>query len=345
MNVYLRAARDAVATVGAAYIPFSLLRLIAYPEFDIYFVGPVEQYLGVIAVWLFLVLFTFYNLPSEQAEGASDITRSDAEEVSEKGNVLFLILIAVVLFGALSYAVTSSMRTGSSTTEKEQAKLDQAVMDSYMAGINVARMRLEMAGCSSIDYTAPADQGAGDKSCHIFHPDGGGVSFQDLGLDSCALQGIDLADLTNPGDGCGNIVYAGVSGGNRLYTTAADQGQFSWNNGTSNWTVTGATSTSDGLANTNTLVALADAGAPYNAANACRALGAEWYLPAQAELNVLYTNRAAIGGFNLSGSFPAGWYWSSSEHSDAGARNQSFSDGSQTGNTKYYDFSVRCVRR
>jgi hypothetical protein len=36
MSVYLRAARDAVATVGAAYIPFGLVRVIAYPEFDIY---------------------------------------------------------------------------------------------------------------------------------------------------------------------------------------------------------------------------------------------------------------------------------------------------------------------
>ena len=263
---------------------------------------------------------------------------------TNRGNVLFLILIAVALFGALTYAVTNSMRTGSSTTEKEQAKLDQAVMDNYMAGINVGKMRLEMAGCSSIDYTAPADQGAGDKSCHLFHPDGGGVSYQDLGLDSCALQGIDITALAIGESACG-VVYAGTSGGNRLYTTAADQGQFSWNNGTSNWTVTGATSTSDGLTNTNTLVALADAGAPYNAANACRSLGADWYLPSQAELNVLYTNRAAIGGFNHSGSIWAGYYWSSSENSSSFARCQRFSDGSQTNHNKLNGLSVRCVRR
>jgi hypothetical protein len=263
---------------------------------------------------------------------------------TNRGNVLFLILIAVVLFGALSYAVTSSMRTGSSTTEKEQAKLDQAVMDNYMAAINVGKMRLEMAGCTSIDYTAPADQGAGDKSCHIFHPDGGGVSYQDLGLDSCALQGIDITALAIGESACG-VVYAGTSGGTRLYTTAADQGQFTWNNGTGNYTVTGATSTSDGLANTNTLVALADAGAPYNAANACRSLGADWYLPSQGELNVLYTNRAAIGGFNLSGSFPAGRYWSSSESTNGYARAQRFSDGTQGFNVKNDGLSVRCVRR
>jgi hypothetical protein len=150
----------------------------------------------------------------------------------------------------------------------------------------------------------------------------------------------------SPGAVCGyGSVYAGALGGNHLITTAADQGLFSWNNGTSNWTVTGTTSTSDGLANTNTLVALADAGAPYNAANACRALGSEWYLPSRDELNVLYTNRAAIGGFNESGSHPAGWYWSSSETNHACPWAQRFSDGLQSYCYKNYGLSVRCVRR
>jgi hypothetical protein len=31
------------------------------------------------------------------------------------------------------------------------------------------------------------------------------------------------------------------------------------------------------------------------------------------ELNVLSNNRAAIGGFDESGSVPVGWYWSSTE--------------------------------
>lgn len=338
MNVYLRAARDAVATVGAAYIPFSLVRLIAYPDLDIYFVGPVEEFLGVIGVGLFALLAGGYGLADiREKKGRGRFAVSVANSGPEKGNVLFLILIAVVLFGALSYAVTSSMRTGSSTTEKEQAKLDQAVMDNFMSAINVGRMRLEMAGCSSIDYTAPADQGAGDKSCHIFHPDGGGVSYQDLGLDSCALQGIELSDLAI-GEGCGNIVYAGMSGGNRLYTTASDQGQFTWGPDV----VTGATSTSDGLSNTNVLLGLAGS---YPAAEACRGLGAEWYLPSKDELNVLYTNRATIGGFNLSGSFPAGWYWSSSENHFNAARIQRFSDGNQSTSYKSNGLSVRCVRR
>jgi len=39
----------------------------------------------------------------------------------------------------------------------------------------------------------------------------------------------------------------------------------------------------------------------------------DWRMPSKSELNVLFNNRAAIGGFDVSGSDPAGWYWSSSQ--------------------------------
>lgn len=267
---------------------------------------------------------------------------------SEKGNVLFMLLIAIALFAALSYAVTSSTRVNETTTASEEAQLDQAVMDSYTACLNSGRITLRiMHDCTTINYDPPADWGVGLKSCHMFHPEGAGCIYQDLGLDQCDLEGKELTDL-EIGEACGSVVYAGESGGNRIYTTAADQGQFSWNNGTSNWTTTGATSNSDGLVNTNTLVGLSDAGAPYAAAGACRALGTDWYLPARDELDLLYTNKdegVLSGSFNESGSFPAGWYWSSSEYNNVDARDQRFSDGYQSYYSKNDGLSVRCVRR
>jgi hypothetical protein len=70
----------------------------------------------------------------------------------------------------------------------------------------------------------------------------------------------------------------------------------------------------------------------------------DWRIPTKAELNVLFNNRAAIGGFDISGSYPAGWYWSASPNLKWGAWDQRFSDGYQSPNNKNNHSSVRCVR-
>jgi len=70
----------------------------------------------------------------------------------------------------------------------------------------------------------------------------------------------------------------------------------------------------------------------------------DWRAPTKAELNVLFNNRAAIGGFNLTGSYPAGWYWSASQTYGWGAWGQRFSGGSQDNGNKGNHSSVRCVR-
>ena len=70
----------------------------------------------------------------------------------------------------------------------------------------------------------------------------------------------------------------------------------------------------------------------------------DWRLPTKAEMNVLFNNRAAIGGFNVSGSYPAGWYWSASPGYIWGAWGQRFSDGYQYYTFKDNHSAVRCVR-
>jgi hypothetical protein len=55
----------------------------------------------------------------------------------------------------------------------------------------------------------------------------------------------------------------------------------------------------------------------------------DWHVPTKAELNVLFNNRAAIGGFNVTGSAPAGGNWSASPSLEWGAWGQGFSDGCQ----------------
>jgi hypothetical protein len=69
----------------------------------------------------------------------------------------------------------------------------------------------------------------------------------------------------------------------------------------------------------------------------------DWRVPTENELNLLFQNRHAIGGFNTSGSAPAGWYWSSSQ-GDGDAWVQRFSDGRQNVNPQSIVASLRCVR-
>jgi hypothetical protein len=70
----------------------------------------------------------------------------------------------------------------------------------------------------------------------------------------------------------------------------------------------------------------------------------DWHLPTKNELNVLFNNRAAIGGFNVTGSDPAGWYWSAAPYGNWVAWGQRFSDGLQYYNYKDVHSSVRMVR-
>lgn len=162
----------------------------------------------------------------------------------------------------------------------------------------------------------------------------------------------------SPGTVCADgSIYAGISpdGNIPMFTTPADAGQFAWNdaNSTGN-TTTGQTSFVTGQANTSALIGLDSNSAvggiqPHRAAQHCANLSAhghdDWYLPSQNELNVLRLNSAAIGGFDLSGSNPAGWYWTSSEGTQTIARNQRFSDGTTGSTFKYTGMSVRCVRK
>ena len=70
----------------------------------------------------------------------------------------------------------------------------------------------------------------------------------------------------------------------------------------------------------------------------------DWHVPTKGELNVLFQNRAAIGGFNTSALRPAGWYWSSSPFIYGFGWAQRFSDGHQSNYFRLIDSSLRCVR-
>lgn len=69
---------------------------------------------------------------------------------SQRGNILFLILLAVILFAALSYAVTSSMRGGGNNAAKESAQTEASHILNYFTQIDTAVQRMMMTGGSGI---------------------------------------------------------------------------------------------------------------------------------------------------------------------------------------------------
>jgi hypothetical protein len=70
----------------------------------------------------------------------------------------------------------------------------------------------------------------------------------------------------------------------------------------------------------------------------------DWRVPTKDELNVLFNNRAAIGGFNVVNDEIACWYWSSSQYGRWNAWNQRFSNGDQDFTNKGNHASARFVR-
>jgi len=99
---------------------------------------------------------------------------------SEAGNVLFLILIAVALFAALSYAVTQSTRSGGGSADRETSILNSASMTQYPASLRTSLVRMVLAGTNvtEIKFNSPANFPSVDEDELVFHPRGGGAVYQ-----------------------------------------------------------------------------------------------------------------------------------------------------------------------
>lgn len=98
----------------------------------------------------------------------------------EEGNVLFLILIAVALFAALSYAVTSSSRSGSGDAGSETNLVNSAQLTQYPASIRTAIVRMIVGGTavSSLNFNQPSDfSNLESTAVGVFHPSGGGATY------------------------------------------------------------------------------------------------------------------------------------------------------------------------
>jgi hypothetical protein len=171
----------------------------------------------------------------------------------------------------------------------------------------------------------------------------------------CSLQ--KFHRRTNGGVPTGKIIgmesvpdgggfYLGFAGDGTSYMYVAPKStevQKAWGSyGTTRSTV----STTNGLANTNTLYAFGSAAHP--AAYYCKNLTTggynTWYLPAKNELNTLYSNKSATP-FATANSFVGSSYLSSTEDDGYAVWRLNFGGGGQYIGSRTASFYVRAVRR
>ncbi len=109
----------------------------------------------------------------------------------QSGNVLFLILIAVALFAALSYAITSSTRGGGNNISSEKAKSQASAILSFASTLQSAMTRMRISnGCGDNEYdfsnniyksvanaalNTSNSNAPSSGACDLFSPSGGGV--------------------------------------------------------------------------------------------------------------------------------------------------------------------------
>jgi hypothetical protein len=138
----------------------------------------------------------------------------------------------------------------------------------------------------------------------------------------------------------GDIGYnANVQHG--LIAVTEDQSlDYAWSNITS--IQIGTTHVEIGTGQTNTTAIVGQSGCNSGAAKICNDLEeggyTDWFLPSKDELNALYLNQVAFGGFAV------GYCWSSSESSATTAGYQIFPSGVQGDGSKLSNFRVRAVR-
>ena len=171
-----------------------------------------------------------------------------------------------------------------------------------------------------------------DENCNGMSDDVCSVSIS-IGAD---YRGGKIAYILQPVD---PGYDAGVAHG--LIAAPSDQDIYPQWWGCSGTAISGADGTALGTGNQNTIDIMAGCATIKIVARMCADLDlggySDWYLPSKDELDKLFINRVAIGGFN-------GVYWSSSEYDDFFVWIQDFGNSGQGFGGKEDLFYVRAVR-
>jgi hypothetical protein len=103
----------------------------------------------------------------------------------QKGNVLFLILIAVALFAALSYAISQTMRQGSGGVSEEKNRVESVYIHQFPTSVRQAIVRVKLSHeltNTDISFAHPGTVAYGvfgtAPEKEVFHPQGGAIPYQ-----------------------------------------------------------------------------------------------------------------------------------------------------------------------
>ena len=109
-------------------------------------------------------------------------------DADQRGNALWLLLIAIVLIGAVTMVLS---RSGSSVEQSggfEQARVKAAQIMRYAKGMETAVQQLQSNGCSENDISFENDvvadlkntNNADNESCFVFSVKGAGLTWQNF---------------------------------------------------------------------------------------------------------------------------------------------------------------------
>ncbi len=141
----------------------------------------------------------------------------------ERGNVLFLILIAVALFAALSYAVTQSTRSGGGDASSEKSLVSSAALTQYPASLKTAIIRMSVSNgidVSTLLFDTPSTFSALDTEAEqkaaVFYPTGGGATYTKAPKDVVTTGGDWVFNGNN------SVFNIGTTSGTAPTTNTAD---------------------------------------------------------------------------------------------------------------------------
>jgi len=120
-------------------------------------------------------------LPDPRRAG---LPAADAAGMTEKGSVLIIILVAVALFAALSFALMQGSRTTGNLATEQNAKLAASEILSFANALKSAVHTLRINGCpeNQISFESPitgaiyTNTNSAPNTCKVFNRSGGGLN-------------------------------------------------------------------------------------------------------------------------------------------------------------------------